>query len=400
MTTPTKRLYYKDSELMSFYGQVVQITVTKMKPSIVLDKTAFYPESGGQMADHGQLAGLRVTDVVVDEDGTIHHIVEAEQKDLPDIGKRVFGKIDRFRRRIHMAHHTGQHMLSSALLKVANAQTVSAHLGESSCTIDVDHQNITPNKLQEVQDMVNSAIDADYPIKAYFPTADELAQMPLRRPSKVEQNIRVITISNFDLVPCGGTHCTHTSQVHLVKILNAERYKGMTRVTFAAGPKARELLSHSFNLLNQIGQNLCCSQNNILQTIHKIRQEFDGCKEMLGRLRTRLAQNEVKTLLEKSTTNLVVGSFDDVDTDFLRIVGKKLIASGEKVALLAAPSQGGTAIVVARGKKSCFNCGAFVKAVAHTTQGRGGGGEDHAAGRLPSGIDWKVLVDQHQHFGW
>src|SRR5262245_35936656 len=130
---PSERLYYDDPLLSSFDARVVAHAELGGRPSVLLDRTAFYPESGGQMADRGQLAGAEVVDVQLDDLGELHHVLDGER---PAIGALVTGSIDRKRRRVHMALHTGQHILSRALLEVAGAQTLSSRLGESACTID------------------------------------------------------------------------------------------------------------------------------------------------------------------------------------------------------------------------------------------------------------------------
>src|SRR5262249_3425100 len=156
------------------------------------------------------------------------------------------GTIDRARRRVHMALHTGQHTLSRALVDVARADTVSSRLGETACTIDVDQAQVAERDLARAEDLVNSIIDADAPVRAFLPEPGELAALPLRRPPKVETDIRIVAVGEFDYSPCGGTHCLRTAQVGFVSVTGVERYKGKIRITFAAGRRARaELAGHA-----------------------------------------------------------------------------------------------------------------------------------------------------------
>jgi alanyl-tRNA synthetase len=333
-----------------------------------------------------------VTDVQVDDDGRVHHVVEG---DLPEIGVEVRGEIDMACRRDHMMQHTCQHVLSRALLEIAGARTVSSRLGETVCTIDVDLVEITRAQVEEAERLVNEVIEQDRPVRAYFPEPEDLATLALRRRPKVDREVRVVEVGGFDLVPCGGTHCTRTSQVGLVKILGTERYKGMTRITFVAGGRARVLLGEHFDVLSGLGRELTCGALDVPAAVDKLRRELGVCNERLKRARTQLAEAVARSLSGRAAQGLVSAALEDADADFLRAVGKRLTVDAGAVALLAAPGTDGTAVFAARGSKSEFDCGAFVKAVARATGGRGGGRPDHAEGRLPPDVDWSALVAEH-----
>src|SRR4029079_7854967 len=154
---------------------------------------------------------------------------------LPPVGATVTGELDWARRRQHMAQHTAQHLLSGALLARAAAPPASARIGETALTIDAARDRIPDADLAAAEDLANDLIDDDLAIRAWFPTADELASMKLRRDPKVSADIRVVAIGDYDYSPCGGTHCARTSQLGSIRIVGTERYKGMTRVTFTAG---------------------------------------------------------------------------------------------------------------------------------------------------------------------
>src|SRR5262245_1488198 len=227
----TRRLYHEDAYLQRFEGEVRAATRWKGQPAVILDRTAFYPEAGGQLGDRGTLAGVAVVDTQ-EADGAILHVLGGEP---PAIGTGVTGELDRARRRQHMAQHTAQHLLSGALLDRAAAPTASARLGESALTIDAARDRIPEAELAAAEDLANDLIDDDLAIRAWFPEPDELARLRLRRDPKVDTDIRVVAIGEFDLSPCGGTHTDRTSQLGAIRITSAERYKGMTRVTFTAG---------------------------------------------------------------------------------------------------------------------------------------------------------------------
>jgi alanyl-tRNA synthetase len=386
--TATERLYYADSWLTSFTARVVARATWAGRPSVVLDCSAFYPESGGQLGDQGTLGAARVVDVQVDDAGIVHHIVEG---DAPAVGDEVRGDIDRARRRVHMALHTGQHMLSRALLDVAGAETMSSRLGASACTVDIARK-APEREIAAAVDLVHAVVDDDVEVRAWFPEPGELASIELRRDPKVENEIRVVRIGDFDASPCGGTHCTRTGQVGAVHVTGVESYKGMLRVWFDAGPRARgEIAAHS-HALREIGRSFSCAPEDVAGAIEKLRRDLYETRGALDRLRVQSAERTADELIARATGDLVVASIDDANVDVLRAIARRITAEPSRACLLAAPGPEGTHVLAARGPESAFACGAFVKQVASSAGGRGGGRPEHAEGRLPAGIDWPALV--------
>ncbi|MDY7232937.1 alanyl-tRNA editing protein [Hyalangium rubrum] len=394
--SPTERLYYSDPFLHQFSGRVLAHAAWNGAPSLVLDRTAFYPEAGGQMADRGVLGGLAVKDVQVDDAGLVHHVLElAEGKGLPEVGAELAGQIDRARRRVHMALHTGQHMLSRALVDVANAHTVSSRLGETLCTIDVDLDALDERQVAEAEALVNAVIDDDIQIRSFFPTPEELAALPLRRAPKVTDNIRVVQIGDFDVSPCGGTHCTRSAQVGLIRVLGVERYKSKGRVSFSAGPRARSELWEEAGTLRGLGRAFTCGPGEVPTVIEKLRRELTEAREALGAARAKLADQtatELAAALEQSPEHRVVAVLDGAGPESLRAIAARLTARPEAVVFLAGRAPEGLAVLIARGSGSPFGCGAFLKRLAEAGGGRGGGRPEHAEGRLPAGADFPALV--------
>ena len=394
--TSTERLYFSDPFLHRFTGRVVAHGTWNGASSLVLDRTAFYPEAGGQMADRGLLGGLAVKDVQVDDAGVIHHVLDVpEGGRLPDVGADLAGEIDKARRRVHMALHTGQHMLSRALVDVANANTVSSRLGETLCTIDVDLDVLDERQVAEAEALVNAVIDDDVRIRSFFPTPDELAALPLRRAPKVTENIRVVQIGDFDVSPCGGTHCTGSAQVGMIRVTGVERYKGKGRVLFSAGPRARSELWSEAGTLRSLGRAFSCGPNDVPTSVEKLRRELTEARETLGVTRARLAEltaAELLSSLEKSPEKRVVAVLDGANPDYLRVVAARLTKLPEAVVLLAGSTPEGLSVLITRGSGSTFGCGAFLKKAAEAAGGRGGGRPEHAEGRLPPGTDWPALV--------
>lgn len=384
----TLRLHYEDALGSAFDATVVAHAEWRGRPSVVLDRTGFYAEAGGQMADRGTLAGLAVLDVQADDAGVVHHVVEGER---PAPGTEVRGDIDGARRRVHRALHTGQHILSRALLDEAAAETVSARLGETACTIDVDRDGLPDGELARAEDLANSVVDDDLRVRSWFPEDEELQTLPLRRRPKVEENVRVVAVGAFDFTPCGGTHCDTSSQVGALRVTGVERYKGGTRVTFVAGRRARDEQAAMAAVLRDLGRMLTCGPQDLAAGIEKLRRELQAARNALGETRARLADLEADALLAGGGTRFVA-AFANADADFLRVVARRLVQVPGALVALAAPGPEGTRLLVARGAGAAVDCGAVVKAVAGATGGRGGGRPESAEAMLPAGADWQAAL--------
>lgn len=406
---PTPRLYYEDPWGAAFVATVVAHGSFGDWRSVILDRTGCYPEAGGQMADRGWLvdatAGLRteIVDVQVDDAGLVHHRVA----ELPAVGAVIRAEVDRARRRVHMALHTGQHMLSRALLDQARAATVSARLGETACTIDVDVASLADAALARAEDLVNDVIDDDRTIRAFFPTTEELSRLELRRAPKVSENVRVIAVdgesrsiereglflSPFDVTPCGGTHCTRTAQVGLVRITGSERYKGKLRVTFIAGKRARNELGVAHRTLATVAQKLTTCPTDALVALDKLRAELSSERERNKALGAELAQRIAAQLPFQG--HLVVATIPNASVEMLRTIAGQITKRPQAVALLAGTDDQGCPVVFSRNEQSAFQCGETLKELAKQVGGRGGGREHHAEGRLPLGSDLAKLWAVH-----
>jgi alanyl-tRNA synthetase len=382
----THRLYHDDAYLRRFDAHVVAHATHRERPAIVLDQTAFYPEAGGQLGDRGTLAGVAVIDTQEQDDGTIVHIIDGE---LPAVGSQVTGELDWARRRQHMAQHTAQHLLSGTLLDRAQAPTASARLGESALTIDAARDRIPDAELAAAEGLANDLIDDDLPIRSWFPDAGELAAMKLRRDPKVSSDIRVVAIGDYDFSPCGGTHCARTSQLGSIRITSSERYKGMTRVTFTAGRRARAELFTRDQVLRGLAAQFSCAPAEVPAAIDKLKRAAETSSTEITNLRSRLASLVVESF---PGTGAVIAAIP-ADAELLRSVAAKLAAAGRD-ALFCAPDGDGTHIVLMRAQASALDCAALWKKLAAQLGGRGGGRPDRAEGRVPARVpdDWAQLL--------
>jgi alanyl-tRNA synthetase len=393
----TAKLYWDDPFAMTFETLGAALGSWEGRPSIVLPGTRFYPEAGGQLADTGTLtlgdAIVTVVDAQVTDDGVIHHLFDgpAPEPSLFGAATRVRGTVDRARRLDHMAHHTAQHMLSSALADVARAETVSSRLGAGSCTVDLDVPGLSDVTLARAEARVNAVVRDDVPIRAFFPTDEELKTLDLRRAPKVSTGIRVVDIEGFDLSPCGGTHCTRSGQVGVVRVAGVEKYKGKMRVSFHAAERALADMRAKDAVLGALMGEFTCGVADLSAAVAKMKADLREAREALGQSRATLATAVAEEALARhppkgageETRIVIVREHDDVAS--LRVLAGRLASRPDVVAICAAPAEGGQdyAVVIQRGSASRFDCGAWLKQAAAAAGGRGGGRPERAEGRLP-----------------
>jgi alanyl-tRNA synthetase len=289
-----------------------------------------------------------------------------------------------------MAQHTAQHLLSGTLLDRARAPTASARLGESALTIDVARDRIPDAELAAAEDLANDLIDDDLAIRAWFPSAEELARLVLRRDPKVSADIRVVAIGDFDFSPCGGTHCDRTSQLGTIRITNSERYKGMTRVTFTAARRGRAELFARDQVLRALASQFSCGPAEVPAAIDKLRRDAESAGTELATLKSRLAAMVIAQLGDAPRVIAAIPG----DADLVRSIAAKLSAAGRD-ALLAASDGDGLHVVLFRAPGSTLDCGALFKQLAARAGGRGGGKPERAEGRLTGPVaDWPGLVGE------
>jgi alanyl-tRNA synthetase len=385
----TPRLHYDDPLKLRAEAEVLAHGRHGGQDTIVLGETIFYPESGGQMGDHGVIGDARIEDVQLDAEGTIHHVVA--EGDLPSIGSVVPCAVDEHRRRQHMALHTGQHVLSRALLDLHEAVTVSSRLGASGCTIDVDRSGLDLEALVDVQKLANAVVDEDRTVRQYFPDANELAALSLRKPPPdVAGRIRVVDVGGFDVTPCGGTHVTHTAQIELVLLRAAERYKGGTRITFEAGPRARAALLADRRAVTRAAAALRCAPHELVDATRTQIARLDAARRDADVLRGLLADRWAEALASDGNDE-IVATVVGADAALLREIASRLAVGARRLAL-AAPSEDGIAVLIAMGPEADGHAGDAMRALAKETGGRGGGRAQHAQGRIPKGAPFEPVV--------
>ena len=383
MTAPyPERLYYADPYLTRFEARVVERLTWEGRPAVVLDRTAFYPTSGGQPADRGTLSGVGVVDVVVrDEDGAILHLLEGDR--LPD---QVTGEIDWARRFDHMQQHTGQHLLSAACERLLDADTVSFHLGAEVSTIDLNRPRIPSEAIEEVEDLVNRVIWEDRPVTTRFVPADEVAGLPLRRPPQVEGPIRLVEVADFDLNPCGGTHVARTGEIGLLKVLRLDYRGEETRVEFVCGGRALRDYRRKNRIVHRLSSMLTVGQDELEEAIARLQESLKAARRELRAVREELAEGLAERLLRSAppgSPRIVWAVLEGYEPADLRSLAQRMIATPDTVVLLAAVRER-THLCVARSEGLEVDAPTLLRSVCDLLGGKGGGRPHFAQGSAPT----------------
>ncbi|HLF01199.1 MAG TPA: DHHA1 domain-containing protein [Anaerolineales bacterium] len=377
----TERLYYSDSYTRRFAARVRESTTVNEQPALVLDQTFFYPASGGQPGDRGAMGGVPVVEVVVREsDNAILHIVEQAIQPAPQIEC----EIDWPRRFDHMQQHTGQHILSQAFIRAAEALTVGFHLGAETVTIDLDADKLPLATLERAEQIANEAVIANHPIRAWFPTPDELAQLVLRKTPDVDGPLRVVAIGDFDYNACGGTHVAHSGEVGSIKILKVEKQKKGARVEFICGGRALGDYARKHAIVTQLANDFTCGQAEVPDAVARLRGENQSLRKELRVARDELLDYEAARLAEAAPTRngikVVRGAWPDRDMNDLRGIATRVTASGGAAALLASAGDKANVVFARSGDLDRDMNQLLKSALSQLNGARGGGSPSMAQG--------------------
>jgi alanyl-tRNA synthetase len=387
----TRRLYYDDAFEKEFTARVVYCEVlppdvnsgiTGTVWSLILDRTAFYPTSGGQPNDLGKLGDANVFDVR-DEGDEIIHVVDRRPAD-PD----VIGCINWPRRFDHMQQHTGQHLLSAMFQERFGLPTVSFHLGAEICTIDLRGPEPTEEILEGAERATDQIIFEDRPVNVRYGTAEELSQLGVRKAVDRDGILRAIEIEAADLQPCGGTHVKSTGQIGLVLVRHCTKVRQDWRVEFVCGRRAERAARHDFQLVRQTAEKLGCAAEDLVSAASRTLAERDANFKTFRAVVQRLAEAEATLALQTTppgASGFRVGSrvFEGVPADFLGFFATAFAKSEKAIALLAAADGGH--LLFAQHPSAGKDMNAVLKQVLERVGGKGGGTRDFARGRLLDG---------------
>jgi alanyl-tRNA synthetase len=403
----TDRLYYHDSFVYNFDAEVRSVAEAP-RPAVVLDRTAFYPTSGGQIHDTGWLAfadaKFRVTEVADTEDGHVVHYLEAPLKDVQH-GTRIRGEIDAARRRDHMQQHSAQHVLSAAFVRLFNMPTVSFHMADDYCSIDLDTPSLSKEQIESAERMANEIVLENRAVDIRFVTPDEAAKLGLRKlPPAEREQLRLIDIRDWDLSACGGTHVNQTGQIGGVFMRKAEKVRQGYRVEFVAGQRAVASARRDFNTLTQTAALFSANIYDVPQQARKSLDEIRSLRKQIEQSQDELASAQATSLLadtlETRGRKLVIRTFSGRDLNYLKLLAQKLTRQSPTAIALLATESPQPALVFAQSAGQPHDMGALLKETIAKLGGRGGGSKDLAQGGVPSseGLE-SVLAAAAQSLG-
>ncbi len=386
----TDRLYYHDSFLYDFDAEVREVTDSP-RPALILDRSAFYPTSGGQVFDTGTItagdAKLRVTEVADADDGRVVHYFEAEDSTRHSFqpGTRVHGQIDATRRRGHMQQHSGQHVLSAAFIRLHNLHTVSFHMAEDYCSIDLDTPTLTKEQIESAERLANEVILENRAVDIRFVTREEAGKLGLRKvPVADRDELRLIDIRDFDLSACGGTHVNQTGQIGCVLLRKAEKVRQGWRVEFVAGQRAVATARRDYTTLTEAAGLFSAHIYDVPQQAGKALEEVRTLRKQREQSLEELAAAQAGAMLaetaETQARKVVVRIVSDREMNFLKLLAQKLTRLSPNVVALLATTSPQPSLVFAQSAGQPFDMGALLRETLAKLGGRGGGSKDMAQG--------------------
>ena len=274
----TVKLYYENAYTQDFTAVVQSCEAVKNGFAVTLDRTAFYPEGGGQPADHGTLGEARVLDVH-EKDGVVTHLCDRALS----VGAEVGGRIDWARRFDHMQQHSGEHIISGLLCSTFHCDNVGFHMGADVVTIDYNAP-ITWEQALEVERRANAYIWADHPIRIWYPSAEELAALPYRSKKELTGAVRITEFPGADRCACCGTHVSSSGQVGLLKLLSCQKFRDGVRLELLCGQRALDCLAAGWEQARQIGQALSVKPQSTFAAVSRLQEELLSLKEKAARL--------------------------------------------------------------------------------------------------------------------
>jgi alanyl-tRNA synthetase len=404
----TKRLYYDSSETREFDSVIESVTSPspeQSRPSVILEETAFYPTSGGQSHDTGWLAldgteRLRVTEVVDTEDGKIVHYLEAPLK-LPAAGTTVHGSIDFERRQDHMQQHSGQHVLSAAFIELYRMPTVSFHMGEDYCSIDLAVPAVSPEQIVAAEKRANQIVFENRPVRVRYVTRAEAEKLGLRKlPPAERDDLRLIEVANFDLTACGGTHVGSSGQIGSILLRKTEKVRQGTRVEFVCGGRAVRVARRDYSALSEAAALFSAKLWDVPDQIRKSVEESKLLRKQkddaLDELAETMALADLHSQPETKGKKIVVRVFSDRDIGFAKLFAQRVTRTATPAIALVASTVDPPGLVFAQTsspipaspsstRDSAADMGALLKQVLSSVGGRGGGSRDFAQGGVPAG---------------
>jgi alanyl-tRNA synthetase len=401
----TDRIYYHDSFLYDFDAEVHEL-IDGPRPALILDRSAFYPTSGGQIHDTGTITmgdvQLRITEVADTDDGKVVHYFEAERdfdKSALKPGARIRGYIDDFRRRDHMQQHSGQHVLSAAFIKLFDLHTVSFHMADDYCSIDLDTQTLTKEQVEKAERLANEIVLENRPVEIRYVTREEAGKLGLRKiPTAERDELRIIDIKDCDLSACGGTHVNQTGQIASILLRKFEKVRQGWRVEFVAGQRAVATARRDYTALSETAALFSAHIYDVPQQARKSLDEIRTLRKQAEQSQEELAAAQATAILaetpESNGRKLIVRTYSDRDMNFVKLLAQKLTRQAANAIALLATTSPQPALIFAQSAGQPHDMGKMLKEVLTKLGGRGGGSKDMAQGGISSAAGVEAAISE------
>jgi alanyl-tRNA synthetase len=380
----TQRLYYDDCYLREFRAKIIDTADDGRR--VYLDRTAFYPTSGGQPFDVGTLGGIAVREVI-DEDDRIAHLLDA-----PLTAPEVEAQVDWTRRFDHMQQHTGQHLLSAVLIDLFNIPTVSFHMGAITSTIDLGTPALDVRKIEQAEERCAEIVAEARPVAISY--EDSSADLGLRKESKRSGTLRIVSITGLDRSACGGTHVRSTAEIGPVLLRKTEKIRGNVRLEFVCGLRAIGQVRQDFRALSEISRMLSVPFEEIPALVASQVEKSRTLEKSVQKLASELAQREGREMYAAAAPDASgvrratqTGAIDDA----MRARAQAFIQGSRAVFL--AVSQNPPALLLAASPDSGIHAGDRVKAAVTAAGGRGGGNQSVAQGSVPDATSLASVIE-------
>jgi len=369
LTPPaTRRLYFEDAYCREFEATVVERRAYEGSPAVVLNRTCFYPESGGQPWDLGTLGATEVLSVI-DLDGVILHVLKDDVPPGP-----VKGRIDWPRRFDHMQQHTGQHILSQAFFEVLQGETLAFHLGPDVSTLEIGLRTLSDDDADRVEDRANAVVWEDREIKTYFVPEERIDEVPLRRSPKKQGLLRVVEVAGFDYSACGGTHCRRSGEVGLIRVLGIEKIRGHIRFAFLCGGRALADYRLKDRGIRKIAGAFSCLPRDAAAQVEKISAEGKALRKRIRGLQERVASFDAHEIIRQASGRIIAAVLPDKTPDEARLLALNITRSGEFAVLYGVAGEDQGHLVLARSEGLAADLRALVPVVGAVVPVKGGGG--------------------------
>ena len=375
----TERLYYTDAYLTTFSASVIALEADGRR--VYLDRSAFYPTSGGQPHDLGLLGGVTVLDVI-EEDDRVAHLLAAPLRVVP--GVTVEGVIDAARRFDNMQQHTGQHLLSALFADRYGWPTVSVHFGDETSTLDIAGTGLDNDVLRDAELRANARIVENRDVSVSF--EDSATATGLRKPSERDGTLRIVTIDSLDRSACGGTHVRRTGEIGSMSLRRAERTKGNTRVEFICGTRAVKRARLDAELLTSAARVFTAAPDDVPGLVEKQQQHTLDLERENRRLAAELARYDARARWDAATpgadgTRRIRITLETGPVRELEPLAQALTALGHTLVLITSSAPAG--VMLGSSAETNVDAGQTLRAALATAGGRGGGSPRLAQGSLP-----------------